>query len=122
MAEKVPDKLSLSGINLHPRIGVSPGERRFPQLCRADVTLWGEFIAAASADSLDKALDYRSILAKVVETAHDREYNLIETLAYQIARAVLRSFPVERVRVKVRKQPASMAAKLDYVEVEVEES
>jgi dihydroneopterin aldolase len=112
----------MAGIKLQPRIGVTPEERRLPQPCLTDVTLWGDFEAAASTDELDKALDYSRVLNVVLETAHSREYNLIETLAYEIARRVLRSFPADRVGVKVRKQPASLAEKMEFVEVEVEES
>lgn len=116
------ERVTVNGIKLHPRIGVTPGERRLPQPCQADVTLWGDFEAAASTDSLDKALDYSQVLNLVMETAHSREYNLLETLAYQIARRVLQSFPAARVGVKVRKRPVSLMEKIDFVEVEVEES
>ena len=113
------DRLALMGIKLRPRIGVTPGERRFPQACSADVAIWGDFAAAASTDDLADTLDYSSVLAKVIEVAHMREYNLVEALAYRIARALLEAFPILRVNVKVRKQPASLIDKLDYIEVEV---
>lgn len=116
------DRVTVVGIKLQPRIGVTPGERRLPQPCEADVTLWGDFEAAASTDALNKALDYSRVLNVILETAHSREYNLVETLAYEIARGILRSFPADRVGVKVRKRPASLTEKIDFVEVEVEES
>jgi dihydroneopterin aldolase len=121
MPGKVLDQLTLIGVKLQPRIGVTVGERRFPQACEADVSIWGDFAAAASTDQLDKAVNYSRVLSKVTETAHHREYNLLETLACRIAREVLQSFPAARVRVRVRKRPASLAAKLDFIEVEVEE-
>ncbi len=116
------DRVTVSGIKLHPRIGVTPGERRLPQMCQADVSLWGDFEAAASTDALDKALDYGKILEMVLEIAHSREYNLLETLAYAIARKVLQSFPAARVGVKVRKRPAALMDRIESVEVEVEQS
>jgi dihydroneopterin aldolase len=122
VSSKVPDRLTLSGIKLQPRIGVTPGERRFPQQCLAEVTLWADFEAAAATDSLAQAINYSRILEQVLETAHAHEYNLLETLAYRIARGILQSFPAGKVRVVVSKRPASLAAKLDHVEVEVEQS
>ena len=116
------DSLTLSGVRLRPRIGVTPGERRLPQPCQADITIWGDFEAAASTDALDKASDYCRILATVQETAHSREYNLLEALTYRIAREVLQAFPAKRVRVRVRKRPAALLESLDFIEVEVEES
>jgi dihydroneopterin aldolase len=122
VAIKRQDRLALMGIKIRPRIGVTPGERRFPQACSADIVLWGNFEAAAATDDLSSALDYSRILAKVLEAADGREYNLVETLAYRLGRVVLENFPVERVTVKVRKQPASLADRLDHVEIEVEQS
>lgn len=122
MEKRRKDRITLKNIKLRPRIGVSPGERRFPQLCLADITIQGDFEAAAATDSLDKALDYTKILAKAVATIEDREFNLLETLAYCLARAVLQEFPADRVGIKVRKNPASLVDKLDYIEVEVEET
>lgn len=120
-AKSRDDRITLSGIRLLPKIGVTPGERRQPQPCDADVTLWGDFAAAASTDSLEKALDYSEVLARVIEAAHCREYNLLETLAYRISREVLQGFPAKKVSVKVRKRPASLIDRLDFIEVEVEE-
>lgn len=114
------DRIVLAGIRLRPRLGVTPGERRTPQFCTADLTVWGDFEAAAATDELGAALDYSRILAKVVEVAHEREYNLLETLAYRLGRTVLEAFPAHRINVRVRKQPAALVDQLDHVEVEVE--
>ncbi len=122
MVKSRHDRLTLVGVRLQPRLGVTSGERRFPQVCVADISVWGDFEAAASTDDLADALDYSRILAKVVEAAHMREYNLLEALAYGLARTVLEAFPAHRVNVKVRKHPGTMIDKLDHVEVEVDES
>ena len=111
-------RITLAGVKLRPRIGVTPGERRQPQTCEADVSLWGEFEPAAHGDSLAEAVDSSRVLAAVVEIAHAREYNLIEALAHSIARGVLERFPVHRVVVRLRKRPASLVGALDFVEVE----
>jgi len=93
-----------------------------PQPCGVDLEVWGDFEAAASTDALEKAIDYSRLADRAIEVAHSREYNLIETLARAIARAVLTAFPAGRVRVRVRKRPASLCEKLEYVEAEVTES
>ncbi len=116
------DRITLTGIKLRPRIGVTPGERRLPQPCEADLTIWGDFEAAATTDSLEKAIDYSRILALVIDTAHAREYNLIESLAHRIAREILQAFPARRVGVRVRKRPAALMEKIEHIEVEMFES
>jgi dihydroneopterin aldolase len=116
------DQITLAGVKLYPRIGTGGEEKNAPQECLADLTLWSDFEAAAATDALEKSIDYCRVLLIMQETAAAQEYNLIETLAYRIVRAVLRSFPASRVRIKLRKRPAVLAGQIEYVEVEIEES
>jgi dihydroneopterin aldolase len=120
--KKALDRITLAGVELRPRLGAEPGEQRIPQRCTADITIWGDFEAAAATDSLAAAVDYGKILAKAKEISLAQGYNLLEALAYRLGRAILEGFPVHRVNVKVRKRPASMAEALECVEVEVEQS
>jgi 7,8-dihydroneopterin aldolase/epimerase/oxygenase len=114
--------MTLAGIRLYPRIGVTAEERSVPQECQADLTLWGNFEAAASSDALDQSIDYCQVLSVVKKIAEAHEFSLLETLAYGIVRSVVQGFSVDRVRVKLRKRPSSLIKDLDFVEVEVEES
>jgi 7,8-dihydroneopterin aldolase/epimerase/oxygenase len=116
------DRMTLSGIKLYPRIGVTAEERSVQQECQADLTLWGNFEAAAAADALDQSIDYCRILSVVQKVAAIHEYSLLETLAYRIVRSVLQSFPATRVRIKLRKRPLSLLKELDFIELEVEET
>lgn len=120
--KKRDDRIKLAGIKIRPRIGVTAEERSIAQQCEVDLTVEDNFEGAASQDSLDNSIDYSKILSVVQTTAQQGEFALLETLAYKIVRTVLQEFPVKRVRVKIRKRPASLADKIDYVEVDVEES
>jgi 7,8-dihydroneopterin aldolase/epimerase/oxygenase len=113
------DRITLSGIKIHPRIGVTPGERRLPQPCLADVDLYGDFAPAAESDMLDRTVNYSSVLRMVQDVAQAREYNLIESLAYSIGRRILLEFQAIRVNVRVRKRPMSLVEKLDCIEIEI---
>ena len=108
-------------MKIFPRIGVTPEERATPQECQADVIISGDWSAAAGADDLARSIDYCLILEKV-RTVAAGEYKLLETLAYAIMQSVLADFPVERVNVKVRKQPDVLRDMLDFVEIEIEKS
>jgi 7,8-dihydroneopterin aldolase/epimerase/oxygenase len=115
------DQITLAGAKLFPHIGTSAEERSAPQECLAELTLWGDFEAAAATDSLEESIDYCQVLGTMRQIADAGEYALLETLAYRIVRGVLRSFPVSRVKIKLRKKPAVLAGQIDFVEVEVEE-
>jgi 7,8-dihydroneopterin aldolase/epimerase/oxygenase len=116
------DQMTLAGVKLHPHIGVTSEERSMPQECHMDLTLWGNFAAAAATDALEQSIDYCQILSAAQHIAEGGEFCLLETLAYAIVRGVRQRFPVLRVRVKLRKRPASLLNEIDYIEVEVEES
>jgi dihydroneopterin aldolase len=101
---------------------VTPEERSNPQECEAEVTIWGNFEAAAATDCLEQSVDYCRVLAAVQQAAAAREYSLMETLAYRIVRDILQDFPVSRVRVRLRKRPAILVSEIDFIEAEVEDS
>jgi 7,8-dihydroneopterin aldolase/epimerase/oxygenase len=116
------DRITLVGIILQPHLGVTSEERSVPQECEADLTIWGDFEAAATTDTMDKSVDYCRVLEEARLVSHSQEYVLVETLAYKIARTLLQKFPVDRVQVKVRKKPAILRDQIQFVEIEVEES
>jgi dihydroneopterin aldolase len=116
------NRITLAGVKIYPRIGTTPEERESPQECQGDLTLWLDLEAAAATDSLELSVDYCRVLAAMQETAVARVYNLLETLAYAIVRDILRSFPVHRAGLRLRKRPASLVGQIDFVEVEVDES
>jgi 7,8-dihydroneopterin aldolase/epimerase/oxygenase len=115
------DSITLSRIKIPVRIGTTPEERAVPQDCEADLTVWGDFRAAATADSLEKSVDYCRIVENVRQIAAECEYNLVETLAYAIVRNTLQSFAVNRARIRLRKRPAGLLEWIEHVEIEVEE-
>ena len=114
------DRMTLADVRLLARIGVSEEEREAPQECRADLDLYGSFRAAAETDDLAFSMDYCRILDCVEETAAERPYRLVETLAWALARKVLGNFPVALARVRLRKRPAALEGRLSFVEVEIE--
>jgi 7,8-dihydroneopterin aldolase/epimerase/oxygenase len=115
------DRIALAGVKLQLRIGATVEERSNPQECEADLSFWGNFEAAAAADSIDKSIDYCQVLEEMQRIAGEQEYVLIETLAYKIARSILQKFPVNRVNVKLRKRPAVLGEQIGFVEIEVDE-
>ncbi len=77
-------------------------ERRDGQTFLFDVELEvGE--EAAASDRIEDAVDYRDVVACVREVSDARAYHLLEALAAGVADELLSRFPVERVRVRVRK-------------------
>ncbi len=97
------DKVSLHGIDVYAHHGVHPAERELGQRFVIDVDLWTDCAPAADSDSLNQALDYTAVHACINETTAGTSFQLIEALAGHLCRALLGSFPVDKVLVTVQK-------------------
>jgi 7,8-dihydroneopterin aldolase/epimerase/oxygenase len=64
---------------------------------------------AALSDRLEDTVDYVAVAEVVKEISDSREFHLLEALAAAVADAVRQRFPVDRVRVRVRKRDVEPA-------------
>jgi len=97
------NQITLHSLGFAARIGVPDAERAAPQRLAADVTLWPTGALAGLEDDLAKTVDYSAAAAVCRETAGRREYRLIETLADVLCGDLLKAFPLNQVRVTLRK-------------------
>ena len=93
--------VELEGLEIFGRHGVLEDERRDGRNFFYDISL--EVSEAALSDRLEDAVDYRDVAACVQEVSDGRQFQLIEALAGAVADAIVERFPVEHVRVRVRK-------------------
>jgi len=114
------DRILIEGIDVYAHHGVHPAERELGQRFVIDVELWADFDAAARADSLRLALDYTAVHRRVRETVAGTSFHLLEALSLRLCRALLREFPLERVRVTVQKPNPPIANFLGKVAVTCE--
>ena len=59
------------------------------------------------------------IVEKIQAVALDREYRLVETLAYEVCRDLLSNPKITSVRLKLTKHPAILEGKADSVSLEL---
>jgi dihydroneopterin aldolase len=108
--------VELRGVELFGRHGVLEEERREGQTFLYDV--WLTVSEAAVSDRIEDAVDYRLVVDRVREVNDGRDYNLLEALAAAVADALVESFPVEHVKVRVRKRPADLPVEHSAATVE----
>ena len=101
------------GLELHGFHGVNEDERRDGQRFLFDVWLDVPDTAAAS-DRIEDAVDYREVVACVREVSDGRTFHLLEALSAAVADEVLARFPVERVRVRVRKPDVQLGVPVEH--------
>ncbi|MCU0514138.1 MAG: dihydroneopterin aldolase [Anaerolineae bacterium] len=103
-APQVPDAIVIRGMELPVQIGVPDEERQGWQTLRADLELELDARVEIMADEIDATVDYDRVTRHVRALAAARPRRLIETLAGEIAAAILGAFPVKRVTVTLRKR------------------
>ena len=112
--------IELAGIELHGFHGVLDQERREGQRFLVDLELDVVDETAAVTDRIADAVDYRDVMAAVVEVSDATAYQLLEAFAAALADALLARFPLERARVRVRKPDVELTRPLDHAAVVVE--
>ena len=116
------DRIEIKGIEVVARHGVLEHEKQEPQVFRIDLTLYLDLSNAGTSDNLADTVDY----GKLAQVAHDlvqsESHDLIESVAQQIATAVLDEPLVDRVRVTVHKPEAPIPLTFSDVAVTVDRS
>jgi dihydroneopterin aldolase len=112
--------IELSGIELFAFHGVLEHERREGQRFLVDLELDVADERAAVTDRIGDAVDYRDVVAAVVEVSDARAYDLLEAFAAALADTLVARFPLERARVRVRKPDVLLARPVDHAAVVVE--
>lgn len=102
--ETVPDRILINGLELPVQIGVPDEERAGWQTLRADLEL--ELVGRVEdfGDDLSATVDYDSVAREIRQLAAERPRRLIESLAGEIAQAVLVRPLVCGVLVTIRKR------------------
>jgi dihydroneopterin aldolase len=113
------DKIILSGIEFYAYGGVSGAEKTVGQRYRANVELHADLSVAARTDSLADTINYAQVCTLVVETARERPFNLLESLAGRITARLLERFPIESATVQIQKLLPPVDAMVAYSAVEI---
>jgi dihydroneopterin aldolase len=105
-------RLFLSGIRASGRHGARPGEKDEPQELVVDLDIE---VSVGDDDDIVGTADYRGITDIVRTIVQDRSFDLIETVAAEIADAVLAVDPIVRVTAVVHKPNAATRLGVDGV-------
>lgn len=97
------DWLRLARIQAYGHLGVTQKERDLGQKIEADVELAYAASAKRRPDLIDDAIDYEEVHRMVRSMIEMSRCRLLETLAEELALALIQEFDTPRVRVHVRK-------------------
>lgn len=98
-----PDKILLEDVRFFGHHGVTDAEQTVGCWFSADVELTLDLTPAALSDDLAAGVNYAEVSRLIVEVGTKERVRLLERLASLFADALLREFPIEEVRVRLRK-------------------
>ena len=104
------DKIKITDLEVFYQVGVTDEERAKPQRLLVSVEMEHDFTTAISRDNLAETLDYFAISQRLLRFGEDCHWQLIETLAADIAAMILEDFKPRSISVEVKKFPIPQAA------------
>ena len=105
------DKIFLSDMKVETVIGIWEWERKIRQTVAIDLEMSADIRKAAASDSVEDTLNYKSVAKRVQAFVGESSYQLVETLAENIAAIILDEFDVSWVKVRVNKPGAIRGSK-----------
>ena len=120
--EQGTDLVEIRGLKLRGRHGVTEEERAAEQPFVINLAARLDARGAAMLDDLSSTLDYEEAVRLVAKIVTGESYQLLETLADRIARAILANPRVLDVWVRVAKTEAPLPEEVEEVAVEVSRS
>lgn len=113
------DKIILSGVKFYGHHGHTAVERKLGQRFSVDVELSIRAQKPGDQLKLSDTVDYSKVFKKILDVGEGTSLELIEGVAENIASVLLDSFPVEEVKVTVKKLHPPMKGFLDFAAVEI---
>lgn len=112
------DKIFLHELKIDTIIGIWDWERKIRQTVVIDLEMSADIARAATTDSVQDTLNYKNVAKRVQEFVGSSSFQLVETLAENIAGIVRDEFDVAWVRVRVHKPGAIRSSKDVGVDIE----
>ncbi|GAB4381173.1 MAG: dihydroneopterin aldolase [Salibacteraceae bacterium] len=113
------DELCINGLRFRAFHGCHPLETERGGEFEVDIKLRADLSRSAESDKLADTIDYVEVMTTVKKVMETRK-NLIESLAYSLARALKNRFPeVSSVEITLTKHDVPVSFRLDSVSTRV---
>ena len=97
------DEIHIEQLEVFSVIGVFQHERKGLQRLTVTISFWPYKRTRDMADDIEQAVNYSAVAEETKRFAREQPANLIETLADRLAEHLLKTFPIHKVTVEVRK-------------------
>lgn len=93
----------LHGIETNCVVGVWEWEKQITQKIIVDLDMASDIAKSASTDELEDTLNYKAVAENVIEMLEASRFQLIETMAEEVAKLVMEKFSSPWVKVRINK-------------------
>lgn len=100
------DIVYISELKVETIIGIYDWEREVKQTVSLDLDMATDIRRAADSDCIDHTLNYKAVAKRLISFIEQSEFQLIETMAEQIAGIVRSEFDVQWLRLRLSKPGA----------------
>ncbi|MGH1460633.1 MAG: dihydroneopterin aldolase [Neptuniibacter sp.] len=100
------DLVYIRGLEVETVIGIYDWEREIRQVVNLDLEMGTHIFAAAQTEDVDKTLNYKTVSDRLIDFISQSEFQLVETMAEQIAELVMVEFGVKWLRLRLGKPGA----------------
>ena len=115
--EQSSDFIEIDNLSIRAILGIFPWERDRRQEVLISMRLHTDISDAAASDSIEDALDYKTLTKELIQFVQDSSFFLIEKLIEAIAARMLEDLRVSKVIVRVEKPGALRYAKSVAVQI-----
>lgn len=98
-----PDNIHIEQLEVFTVIGVLEHERKGLQRLTVSISFWPYEQTRDMADKIEQVVNYSAVAEEAKRFAREQTFNLIETLADRLATHLLKTFPIQRVSIELRK-------------------
>ncbi len=105
------DIVYIRDLKIQTVIGIFDWERAIKQTVSLDLEMATDIRRAAATDSIDDALNYKAVAKRIIGFVENSDFQLVETMAEQVAQIVLEEFSVPWLRLRLSKPGAVRGSK-----------
>jgi FolB domain-containing protein len=97
------DEIHIEQLDVFTRVGVPEEERANPQRLTVSISFWPYQQTSDVADHIESTVNYSTVAEETKNFLRDQSLKLIETLAEVLASHLLKSFPIQKITIELRK-------------------
>lgn len=112
------DTVFIRDLRIPTLVGIFDWERRIRQTISLDIEMGFDIRKAAASDAIEDTLDYKAVAKRVIAYVESTEFQLVESLAENIAALILKEFPVMSVKLTLNKPGAVRGSRDVGVKIE----